>query len=62
MRSSFLGASRTKRFGKIHLDSENDPYIQMDVNLDHGVSDENFVDTFSYWLTVLEVFDDYRNE
>lgn len=49
----------TKRFGRVFLDAENDPYIQMDVNLDFGVSDENFMDSFNYWLAVLDLFSDF---
>nr|WP_309502531.1 YbjN domain-containing protein [uncultured Roseovarius sp.] len=52
--------NRTKRFGKVYLDAENDPFIQMDVNLNFGVSDKNFMDSFDYWLLVLELFDEYR--
>lgn len=50
----------SKRFGSVHLDDEKDPYIQMDVNLDFGVSDKNFMDTFDYWRTMIKLFDDFE--
>lgn len=41
------------RFGKVYLDKDNDPAVEMDVNLDHGVSKKNLDDTFDWWKTVL---------
>mgnify|MGYP005998535175 CR=1 FL=1 len=52
--------NRGKRFGKVYLDEENDPYIQMDVNTDFGVTDKNFLDTFDYWQLLLKSFNDFR--
>lgn len=48
-----------KRFGRVELDDEMDPWITMPVNLDYGVSVANFEDTFDYWTIVLDEFEDY---
>lgn len=51
-----------RRFGKAYLDLDGDPAIEMNVNLDFGVTARNLDDTFDYWRYVLsdfqaEVFD-----
>ena len=48
--------NKTKRFGKAYLDDENDPILEMDVNLKGGVSTKNLDDTFDWWATVLKAF------
>ena len=48
--------NRIRRFGKAYLDSANDPMVEMDVNLDYGVSRKNLEDTFDYWRKVLRSF------
>jgi len=48
--------NRTRRFGKAYLDTENDPVLEMNVNLDFGVSQRNFDDTADYWRLALELF------
>jgi hypothetical protein len=50
--------NRTMRFGKAFLDEEGDPAIQMSVNLDYGVTVENFADTVDWWRVVLNQFRD----
>ncbi len=51
--------NREKRYGTVYLDEENDPYLQMDVNIDYGVTEENFVDNFNLYTRLLEDFEDY---
>jgi len=51
--------NRTKRFGKASLDSENDPVIEMNINLDHGVTVENLDDNFDWWRVILSGFIEY---
>lgn len=46
-----------KRFGKVELDGDGDPFISMSVNLDYGVSTANFQDSFDYWLLVMREFE-----
>lgn len=50
--------NRTKRFGKAFIDEEGDPAIQMSVNLDFGVTAENFEDTVDWWRVVITDFRD----
>lgn len=45
----------TKLFGRAHLDSDDDPNLEMAVNLDRGVNTANLDDTFSYWRQMLEL-------
>lgn len=50
--------NREYRFGKVYLDDEADPFIEMDVNLDFGgVARENFADTFDWWLVTTREFE-----
>lgn len=43
----------TNRFGKVHVDKDGDPVVELDVNLDGGVSQKNLDDTFDWWKVVL---------
>jgi len=46
-----------KRYSKSYLDNEQDPLIEMDVNLSFGgVSEENFRDTLDLWDSLLGQF------
>ncbi|PYG28579.1 YbjN domain-containing protein [Pelagimonas varians] len=47
------------RYAAAHLDEEMDPFLQMDMNIDYGVSAENFVDNFKMWTNVLGQFEDF---
>ncbi|WP_425100288.1 YbjN domain-containing protein [Tropicibacter sp. S64] len=49
----------TKRYASVYLDDEMDPFLQMDVNVDYGVSEQNFVDNFKMWTRVLKDFEDF---
>lgn len=51
--------NRDYRFGKAYLDEEMDPFIEMDVNLDFGVSPENLLDTLDWWTVVMHGFEDF---
>jgi hypothetical protein len=44
------------RFGKAYLDEDGDPTVEMNVNLDFGVSRKNLDDTFDFWRLVLTQF------
>lgn len=48
--------NRDKRFGRAYLDRDNDPVLEMDVNVDHGVTKANLDDTFDYWVKVMKAF------
>ena len=50
--------NRTQRFGTAHLDSENDPILEMDVDLDDGgVSQLLFIDNLEFWTTAMGNFE-----
>ena len=50
--------NRSKRFGRAFLDKENDPVLQMDVDLDDGgVSPALFIDNIEFWATILGEFE-----
>ncbi len=47
-----------QRFAKAYLDSENDPVIDMDVDLDDGgVSKALFIDNLEFWASALPAFE-----
>ncbi|TVR10479.1 MAG: YbjN domain-containing protein [Salinarimonadaceae bacterium] len=48
--------NRDRRYARSYIDRDGDPAIQMDVNLDFGVSRLNFDDTFALWSSVLKEF------
>lgn len=48
--------NRTKRYGKAYLDRDNDPVLEMVVNIDYGVSRRNLEDSFNWWKVALRGF------
>ncbi|WP_345973421.1 YbjN domain-containing protein [Sulfurimonas diazotrophicus] len=48
--------NRDTRFGKAYLDEEGDPCLEMDVNLDYGVTSRNVEDSFDLWTRALKSF------
>jgi hypothetical protein len=50
--------NRTKRFGRAFLDKENDPVLEMDVDLDDGgLSRMLFIDNIEFWSSILGEFE-----
>jgi len=48
----------SQRFGRAYLDKEQDPMIEMDVDLDDGgVSKALFTDNLEFWASVLANFE-----
>jgi hypothetical protein len=48
----------SQRFGRAYLDKENDPILEMDVDLDDGgVSPLLFIDNIEFWSSVLSNFE-----
>lgn len=45
-----------KRYGKVYLDDERDPYIEMDVNMEGGIPNALFEDNLSIWDRMLADF------
>lgn len=48
--------NRDHRYGKAYLDDENDPCLEMTVNLKHGVSRQNLEDTLDWWKVAMTTF------
>lgn len=47
-----------QRFGRAHLDKENDPILEMDVDLDDGgLSQALFSDNVEFWVSVVGNFE-----
>ncbi len=46
--------NKTRRFGKVYLDDEGDPHIELAANLDYGICKKNLEDTFELWVNVLK--------
>jgi Putative bacterial sensory transduction regulator len=57
--------NKLQRFGRAYLDNENDPIVEMDVDLDDGgVSPSLFIDNIEFWDSTLTKFErhiGYRN-
>ena len=52
--------NRTQRFGRAFLDKENDPILEMDVDLDDGgLSRALFIDNVEFWASVLGKFEQH---
>ncbi len=49
--------NRTTRFGKAYLDKDNDPTLELIVNLNYGVSKKNLDDTIDWWAMVMKKFE-----
>ena len=47
------------RWGRAWLDSDNDPWVDMTVNLKGGITAANLDDTASWWWSVLRDFEDH---
>ncbi|WNO55007.1 YbjN domain-containing protein [Stakelama saccharophila] len=49
--------NREKRFAKAYIDDQNDPRLEMDLNLNNGgVARNNFVSDFRLWVRLLDAF------
>jgi len=53
------GWNSDKLFGRAYLDDENDPWLELSVNMAGGVSQFNFEDTFDWWEVIIGEFEDY---
>lgn len=50
--------NRSERFGRAYLDKENDPILEMDVDLDDGgLSPLLFIDNVEFWSSILGKFE-----
>jgi hypothetical protein len=52
--------NRTNRFGRAYIDKENDPAVEMDIDLDDGgMSRLLFEDHIEFWLSVMANYSKY---
>jgi Putative bacterial sensory transduction regulator len=50
--------NRSQRFGRAYLDKEDDPILEMDVDLDDGgISPLLFIDNIEFWTSILGNFE-----
>lgn len=49
----------TKRFGRAYADPDGDAVVEMDVNLEGGVSRNNITSVFGIWRLMLDQFTSY---
>jgi len=50
--------NKNMRYGKAYLDDDNDPTLEIAVNLNHGVTRTNLDDTFDWWGVALDGFEE----
>jgi hypothetical protein len=48
-----------KRFASAYLDDEGDPFLQMDINTDGGITQQNFEKSFDLWQVLKGEFEQY---
>jgi hypothetical protein len=48
-----------KRFASAYLDDESDPFLQMDINTEGGVTQENFENSFELWQSLKGEFETF---
>lgn len=51
--------NETTLFGRAYLDDEADPWLEMAVNMDGGVSRKNFEDNYDWWEVIVGEFEDH---
>lgn len=54
--------NRNTRFARAYLDGDGDAGMDMDVNLEHGVSSGNLNSTLSLWAQLVKKFTAYVNQ
>jgi hypothetical protein len=52
-----VNAWNQSRYTKAYIDDENDPFIEFSINMLHGVTRENFVDTLGWFMLEVEEFE-----
>lgn len=53
--------NKRKRFGKAYIDDENDPYLEMDLNFEGGMTRDNFRDNLVLWDSLVGDFKTHIN-
>ena len=51
------------RFGRVYLDSDGDPVVEMDIDLEAGgMSEALFADNIAYWDAIMTNFSSWVND
>ena len=53
-----LGRWNATRFSKAYLNEEGDPFVEFSINMKHGVTAENFIDSLVWFTTEIAAFID----
>lgn len=48
-----------KRFASAYLDDERDPFLQMDINTEGGITQKNFENSFQLWQSLKGEFEQF---
>ena len=48
--------NRSKRFGRVYLDKEDDPWVEMDIDVEHGANTEAVANDLDRWTSVMGEF------
>jgi hypothetical protein len=51
--------NREHRFGRGYLDDENDPFVEMDLDVEYGFTTEALANNLDTWVTVLPGFKEF---
>jgi len=54
--------NRTKRFGRAYLDDDFEPWVEMDMDLEHGATTEALGNNFDRWTGVIGEFNKFINK
>jgi hypothetical protein len=54
--------NRTKRFGRAWLDDQSDPWVEMDMDLEHGATTEAVANDLDRWVGVVTEFNKFINK
>jgi hypothetical protein len=53
--------NRTKRFGRAYFSRQSNPWVEMDVDLEHGANTEALANDLDRWILVLSTFRKFIN-
>ena len=51
--------NRGKRFGRVYLDDDFDPWVEMDMDMEHGATTEAIANNVERWVGVIGEFTKY---
>lgn len=51
--------NRTRRFGRVYLDDNDDPWVEMDIDVAHGATTEALGNDLERWIVTLTEFMKY---